>query len=176
MMACGWCWWQLLATVWWAFLAMMMMGQNSLLAKCIVVAPQNRCRTNVTKTECECRQSLTHLLTRKNNVVQKKIFFDNLNLTSWTSWRTVQSSNLLGGKYILLAIFSSLLYKQLVQTKTLRWDNPIFCRFQYKTACSTTCPCTIHYSIPTSLFSFVQGSLIVSFAPRTYITPNNFLS
>ena len=54
---------------WWAFLAMMMMGQNSLLAKCIVVAPQNKCRTNVTKTECECRQSLTHLLTRKNTVV-----------------------------------------------------------------------------------------------------------
>ena len=91
---------------WWAFLAMMMMGQNSLLAKCIVVAPQNRCRTNVTKTECECRQSLTHLLTRKNNVVQKKMFFDNLNLTSW---QTVQSSNVFGGKYILLAIFSSLL-------------------------------------------------------------------
>ena len=91
---------------WWAFLAMMMMGQNSLLAKCNVVAPQNRCRTNVTKTECECRQSLTHLLTRKNNVVQKKMFFDNLNLTSW---QTVQSSNVFGGKYILLAIFSSLL-------------------------------------------------------------------
>ena len=106
------------------------MGQNSLLAKCIVVAPQNRCRTNVTKTECECRQSLTHLLTRKNNVVQKKMFFDNLNLTSW---QTVQSSNLLGGKYILLAIFSSLLDKQLVQTKALSWENPIFCRFQYTT-------------------------------------------
>ena len=68
---------------WWAFLAMMVMGQNSLLAKCIVVAPQNRCRTNVTKTECECRQSLTHLLTRKNNVVQKKRILGKLNLSSW---------------------------------------------------------------------------------------------
>ena len=85
-------WW-----CWWAFLAMMMMGQNSLLAKCIVVAPQNRCRTNVTKTECECRQSLTHLLTKKNTVVQKKRILGKLNLISW---QTVHYKKKLGGKDI----------------------------------------------------------------------------
>ena len=104
---------------------------------------------------------------------KRRSFFDNLDLTSWTYWQTVKSSNLLGGKYILLAIFSSLLDKQLVQTKALSWENPIFCRFQYKTGLLN--PLSLYYSLFNSNVT-VREPPIVSFPPRTNITPNNFLS